>query len=421
MRALLAQQQMQQQQMAARLTPTPPSSTPSMGSDYATVGAHPCMSCESGALSQHLQQLQLQQHQQQPHLQQFSPSPPLSSASCGGSSSCSSSIVQENVRPMGSIVNGTPIVSQGATMVASTQPTLLGFFNMDNSQASGMILPVRPQGGGSIMHGTPFNLPAVPNNHDIYPTQTPTCMPIASFGGGSITQGTPVNRVDVSSVEDMEADGVSDDDEENEASRPAEEALDLSIRTSMNRSDRDLSCHAAMQRVSRSLAAQAHPQISITDEQGEVTDMSWNAYAQLNGNNGIIRLNGLENFQNDMLSSAPSSSNDFSQSELHKSSSGSIKLQLSSNYSRMTVDEIFAWIEHSMITKGLVSFQEKEQDTAIAALTLQQPGEDVRVKVEVSQPVGLEGLKGLKIRRISGDHLRYDRICNELIACVTMS
>lgn len=420
MRALLAQQQMQQQQMSARLTPTPPSSTPSMVSDYAAVGAHSCMSCESGALSQTLQQLQLQQHQHQPHLQQFSPSPPLSSASCAGSISCGSSIVQGTVRPMGSIVNGTPIVSQGAAMAASTQPAPLGFFTLDNSQASGMMLPVRPQ-GGSIMHGTPFNLPAVPNNHDIYATQTPTCMPIASFGGGSITQGTPVNRVDMSSVEDMEADGVSDDDEESEVSRPAEEALDLSIRNSVNRSGRDLSCHAAMQRVSRSLASQPHPQISITDEQGEVTDMSWNAYAHLNGNNGIIRLNGLENFQNDMLSSAPSSSNDFSQSELHKSSSGSIKLQLSSNYSRMTVDEIFALIAQWMITKGLVSFQEKEQDTAIAALTLQQPGEDVRVKVEVSQPTGLEGLKGLKIRRISGDHLRYDRICNELIACVTMS
>lgn len=401
---------MRRVQIPTRMTPTPPSSTPCMVSDYSVVGTHPCNSCESGALSQNFQQLQLQQHQQQPLLQQFSPSPPLPSVSCGGSNGCGSSIVQGTGRPMGSIVQGTPIVSQGSMMAASTpQPAPLGYFSLDSSQTT------RPQ-AGSIMQGTPFNLPVVPNNLDIYASPTPTCMPIASFGGGSITQGTPVNRVDTSGVEDMEADSASgEEDDDNETQRSPEEALDLRVRNSTN-----LSCHAEMQRETRarSLTAQPHPQISITDEQGEVTDMSWTVMAaHLSGKNGICRNVGLENFQNDFLSSASHSNDVISQSELQKSSSGSIKLQLSSNYSRMTVDEIFAQIGQSMTTKGIVSFL--VADTA--ALMLQQPGEDVRLHVEVSQLAGPEGLKGLKIRRISGDHTRYDKICNELIACITMS
>lgn len=45
---------------------------------------------------------------------------------------------------------------------------------------------------------------------------------------------------------------------------------------------------------------------------------------------------------------------------------------------------------------------------------------DIHIAVEVSPAAGPQGLKGLKIRRISGDYVRYDRICNELIACINI-
>lgn len=315
--------------------------------------------------------------------------------------------MQGTGRPMGSIVQGTPIVSQGSLVSA---PATLGFFNLDNPQNSSVMPRVQ---AGSIIQGTPFNLPKVPNNLDVFANPAASLVPISTFAGGSITQGTPVNRM--AEVEDMEADAPESDSE------PAEEALDLSVRNFKNRTDNDWMCQQEVVERKPTFTGPPHPQISITDEQGEVTDMSWNVYAHLSGKNGTCRQVGLQNFQNDVLSSSllagdiPSMA---AYSELHKSSSGSIEVQLSSDCSQLTVAEIFALIERSIHTKasGLVSCQMEDA----AALLLERPGEDIHIAVEVSPPAGPEGLKGLKIRRISGDYVRYDRICNELIACISM-
>ena len=367
------------------------------------------MCCESGTLSQHLQQLQLQQQQTQPQstlLQSYSPSPPLAGVvgCCGANSSGGGSIVQGTGRPMGSIVQGTPIVSQGSLVSATPS---LGFFTMENPQNS-VVMP-RVQ-GGSIMQGTPYNLPTVPNNLDVFANPAPSLVPMSTFSGGSITQGTPVNRM--VEVEDMEADAVESDGE------PLEEALDLSVRNFKNRTDNEWMCQEEVER-KMTFSGPPHPQISITDEQGEVTDMSWSVYA-LSGKNGSFHRVGLQNLQNDVLSSsllAGDISSVVTYSELHKSSSGSIEVPLSSGCSQLTVAEIFALIERSIHTKtsGLVSSQMKDA----AGLLLERPGE-VHIALEVSPPAGPEGLKGLKIRRISGDYVRYDRICNELIACISM-
>lgn len=408
------QQQQQQQQMSPRMTPTPPTSTSPVASDFCAIGSPLYLNhmCESGNLSHDLQQLQLQQQQQQTQtqstlLKSYSPSPPLTSvAGCCGINSSGGSIVQGTGRPMGSIVQGTPIVSQGSLVSATPS---LGFFNIENSQQ-------RVQ-GGSIMQGTPFNLPTVPNNLDVFANPAPSLVPISTFAGGSITQGTPVNRMvevdDMVEVEDMEADAIESDSE------PAEEALDLSVRNFKNRTNNEWMCHEEVER-KPTFSGPPHPQISITDEQGEVTDMSWSVYA-LSGKNGTCRQVGLQNLQNDVLSSsllAGDISSMAAYPELHKSSSGSIEVQLSSDCSQLTVAEIFALIERSIHTKtsGLVSSQMEDA----AALLLERPGEDIHIAVEVSPPAGPEGLKGLKIRRISGDYVRYDRICNELIACISM-
>ena len=199
---------------------------------------------------------------------------------------------------------------------------------------------------------------------------------------------------------------------------PLEEALDLSVRNFKNRTDNEWMCQEEVER-KMTFSGPPHPQISITDEQGEVTDMSWSVYA-LSGKNGSFHRVGLQNLQNDVLSSsllAGDISSVVTYSELHKSSSGSIEVPLSSGCSQLTVAEIFALIERSIHTKtsGLVSSQMKDA----AGLLLERPGE-VHIALEVSPPAGPEGLKGLKIRRISGDYVRYDRICNELIACISM-
>lgn len=355
--------------------------------------------CESGVLSQHLQQLQLAQQQQtQPGLlQSYCPSPPLAGVASGNVTSGGSIVQGTTGRPMGSIVQGTPIVSQGP--LVSAPPPTLGFFNMETHPNSVMAMP-RIQ-GGSIMQGTPFNLPSVANSLDVFVNPAAPLVPLSTFAGGSITQGTPVNRM--AGVEDMEAEGAQSDSE------PAEEALDLSVRNLKNRAtDHESMCQQnLMTECKPSFFGPPHPQISITDEQGEVTDMSWSVYAHLSGKNGTCRQ------MEDVLSSSI-----LPNPELHKSSSGSIEVQLSSDCSQLTVSEIFTLIEQSIRAKssGLVSCQMQDA----AALLLKRPGEDIHIAVEVSPPAGPEGLKGLKIRRISGDYVRYDHICNELIACISM-
>ena len=431
-------QQRQQQQMSPRLTPTPPNSTSPVPSEYCvpTSSHYSVLGNESGLiLSQHLQQLQLQQQQQQqPLLQSFNPSSPLHNSNCNASPG---HIVPGTSRPtMGSIVQGTPIVSQ---LPLIPTPASRGYYGVENSPnvaaagASGALPRAQP---GSIMQGTPYNiLPVLPNNLDNFSKPSPsTLVPIASFGGGgSIMQGTPINRTGVSDVEDMEAtDGISIEANigDNCADSANEEALDLSVNKSF--SNRTLENKWALrqsdQHPSRfgeqpsTLSATPHPQISVTDTEGDEVTGMWNVYAHVAGQEGTCRNSRVSAF------AAPGEADLFSseivRSELHKSSSGSIEVQLSSDCSQLTVAQIFALIQQSIHTKasGLVSCQMEDVtgEERQTALLLERPGEDIHIAVEVSSPTGPEGLKGLKIRRISGDFLRYDRICNELIACISM-
>lgn len=412
-------QKMQQQQHLQRhLRPSSPTSTSPVPTDYCSVGSsrgYPVGNSESIALTQNLQQLHLQQ---QPLLQAYVPTSPLHSVS--GTSPSGSSKLQGSTRPVGSIVQGTPIVSQAPTVSTSTPR---GFYNLENPP-NPVVMP-RPQ-AGSIMQGTPLSvLPTVHNSGEMYMNpSSSTLVPITSFGGGgSIMQGTPVNRIGMMELDhDQDMEGSVTDD--NSSTRigdndMTEKALDLSIKNAHNHAEdirwRLHHSEAEQFRERIPIGNHANPQISVTDEEGEVTDMSWNVYAQVSSKNGTCRLLGLSP---SVLSEAGDFSPDAFRSELQKSSSGSIEVQLSSDCSHLTVAEIFALIERSIHTNasGLVSCQMEDA----AALLLERPGEDIHVAVEVSTPAGPEGLKGLKIRRISGDFVRYDRICNELIACISM-
>ena len=105
---------------------------------------------------------------------------------------------------MGSIVQGTPIISQGS----SSLPPATGFYSLETAQN-----PVLPGGraqGGSIIQGTPFTLPEA-FDAAASTTAAQPLVPISTFGGGgSITRGTPVNRTLAAGSggeeEDMETD-----------------------------------------------------------------------------------------------------------------------------------------------------------------------------------------------------------------------
>lgn len=232
-------------------------------------------------------------------------------------------------------------------------------------------------------------------------------------------QGTPLNRPAAGEVEDMEAEGASDGDD-----MLPEEALDLSIKNSSQFARiKGPEAREEKGRAGFSFHFAPNPQISITDEEGregEVTEIAWHSFCNAKGKNGFnsslhsddsvaefgtMSVRALEPLQTVVP-------------ELQKTSSGSIEVQLSSSCSHLTVSEIISMIERSIRAKssGLISCQIENA----TALLLERLGEDVHVAVEVCPSSGPQGLKGLKIRRISGDYMRYDRICNELIACISM-
>lgn len=229
-------------------------------------------------------------------------------------------------------------------------------------------------------------------------------------------QGTPLNRLTAGELEEMEADETSDGNE-----MVPEEALDLSIKTSNQFARIDATeIRNENGRSSFSFHLSPNPHISITDEEGregEIPDITWHSYnKEKNG------LSGLSESSADEFGTLNLQTRETVQqtvgSELQKSSSGSIEVQLSSSCSHLTVSEIMSMIERSIRAKssGLISCQVENA----TALLLERLGEDVHVAVEVCPSSGPQGLKGLKIRRISGDYVRYDRICNELIACISM-
>ena len=139
-----------------------------------------------------------------------------------------------------------------------------------------------------------------------------------------------------------------------------------------------------------------HPQISITDEQGEVTSMSWNAYAHLSGKNGGAYYHriGLENLQNNLMGvvgvgrgggvgvgggvgggGVGGGGGGLGGGKLAKSSSGSIEVQLSSNCSQLTAGQICTLIKESIgDTKGL-SCHKNDANDASSALFLGRPDE----------------------------------------------
>nr|CAD7194420.1 unnamed protein product [Timema douglasi] len=142
-----------------------------------------------------------------------------------------------------------------------------------------------------------------------------------------------------------------------------------------------------------------HPQISVTDEMGgEVTLV-------------------------ESLSSSDSR-NVFASELLQKTSSGSFKVTLSDFCSRLTATDILGLVKRLIDArappKGFTfsSHMSDSGDYSEGGLALEYPG-GVQIELMVCTDLGCE-LKGLKMRRISGDQHQYSQLCQELISCMTV-
>ena len=110
---------------------------------------------------------------------------------------------------------------------------------------------------------------------------------------------------------------------------------------------------------------------------------------------------------------------------LQKTSSGSFKLILSDVCSQLNASDILGHIKQLIDARAppkCFAFCQKENGVSGGSeeggLALEYPG-GVQIELRVCEDAGCE-LKGLKLRRISGDHLQYNQLCQELISCMTV-
>jgi hypothetical protein len=110
---------------------------------------------------------------------------------------------------------------------------------------------------------------------------------------------------------------------------------------------------------------------------------------------------------------------------LQKTSSGSFKLTLSDVCSQLNASDILGRIKRLIDARAppkCFAFSHSESGdlgkNEEGGLALEYPG-GVQIELRVCEDMGCE-LKGLKMRRISGDHLQYNQLCQELISCMTV-
>ncbi|XP_046382501.1 serine/threonine-protein kinase SIK3 homolog isoform X2 [Ischnura elegans] len=111
---------------------------------------------------------------------------------------------------------------------------------------------------------------------------------------------------------------------------------------------------------------------------------------------------------------------------LRKTSSGSIEVALSAGASRLDTGDILALVQQVVESRAPPGFECRPVASG-AGLALRSP-EGVQAEVMVfggQDPqedidfTGLGDAKGLRVRRISGDHLQYSLLCQELISCMS--
>ncbi|XP_063218746.1 serine/threonine-protein kinase SIK3-like isoform X2 [Bacillus rossius redtenbacheri] len=118
-----------------------------------------------------------------------------------------------------------------------------------------------------------------------------------------------------------------------------------------------------------------------------------------------------------------STGNVFTTDLVQKTSSGSFKVTLSDFCSRLTAADILGLVKRLIDARAppqgfTFSNAGGDSGTVEGGLSLEYPG-GIQIELMVCKDHGCE-LKGLKMRRISGDQLQYSRLCQELISCITV-
>lgn len=110
---------------------------------------------------------------------------------------------------------------------------------------------------------------------------------------------------------------------------------------------------------------------------------------------------------------------------LQKTSSGSFKLTLSDVCSQLNASDILGRVKRLIDARAppkCFTFSHGESgdpgESEEGALALEYPG-GIQIELRVFEDTECE-LKGLKMRRISGDHLQYNQLCQQLISCMTV-
>lgn len=96
-----------------------------------------------------------------------------------------------------------------------------------------------------------------------------------------------------------------------------------------------------------------------------------------------------------------------------------VEVTLSDESSRLNSEAILGRVKQIIDArappKGFIFSKEEVKGSG---LSLEYPG-GVQIELRVCESEKREA-KGIKMRRISGDHMRYSQLCQELISCITV-
>lgn len=106
--------------------------------------------------------------------------------------------------------------------------------------------------------------------------------------------------------------------------------------------------------------------------------------------------------------------------ELAHKNSGSFEVELSEVCSKLQATDILEMLKRTINDQVPPKFcvVKSESDDLSNKLSLEYEG---GIQIELKIITKQKDSKGLKMRRISGDHLVYNQLCQQLISCMTVS
>lgn len=171
----------------------------------------------------------------------------------------------------------------------------------------------------------------------------------------------------------------------------------------------------------------AYEKMQITQELANAGTEKFQLFQNLNLNNTLSDQQTLSNNGFFYIKSGPEITNNSHQQQEdllslthNNSSSGSYEVELSEVCSKLRATDILEMLRRTINDQvpPKLCVVKSESENLTQKLSLEYEG---GIQIELRIVDKQKDSKGLKMRRISGDHLVYSQLCQQLISCMTVS